>query len=88
MGETRWLLVFYCDNRGSNQEPDFPEYEFWHSNKEKCIAAGQRGLQELAERGDRREWVVCGFPDPVEVGAGRHPRDLCVLSLSDYLPHN
>ncbi len=65
------------------QEADFPKVEFWHEDKEECMAEGRRVLMELLDCGDTRNWVARGHPDPFAVGAGLTRGDQWILSLSD-----
>ena len=81
----RWMLGFYVRRSGRMhlQEPGFPEFEFWHRDRGACESEGRRVLRELRERGDTRDWLAYGHPDPIEVGAGRHPGGQWLQKLSD-----
>ena len=83
----RWMLGFYVKSSGRVRlrELHFPEFEFWHPNRDACEAAGRRVLLELRERGDTRDWLAYGHPDPVEVSEGRHPGGQWLQELS-HLP--
>ena len=75
----RWMVVFFHSKGGWREESDFPRVERWHPNKTASMEAGARVLQELKERGDKRDWIAAGHPDPFEVGAGRHPGGQWIL---------
>ena len=77
------MLTFGHPEGGSHTEPNFPNFEFWHTNKNACISEGERVLKVLALRGDKREWYAAGFPDPFMVGSGRHPADSWFISISN-----
>ncbi len=80
----RWMLSFWHPNGGWKDESDFPKVEFWHPDRRSARQEAARVLTELwEERGDRREWVAAGHPDPFEVGAGRHPGGQWVLRYGD-----
>ena len=85
--KVRWMLGFY--NRETNSrhqfEDGFPEFEFWQEDEESCIREGRRVIIELRERGDTREWIAYGHPDPFEVAAGHHTHGQWILSSSDLL---
>ena len=83
----RWMLSFWHPNGSRNDEPDFPKVEFWHPDRESSRAAAARVLVELREkRGDQREWVAAGHPDPFEVRVGRHTSGQWTLRYDDLLP--
>ena len=69
----RWMVTFFHSGGRSKDEPSFPEVEFWHPNKKASMEAAARVLQELKERGDQRDWIAVGHPDPFKVGNGEHP---------------
>ena len=70
----RWMLGFFTEDDLAvcHDIANFPQYEFWQTDMETCIAEGRRVLTELREHGDVRVWIACGHPDPREVGSGRH----------------
>ena len=67
------MLGFMWSDGGPNCELDFPDFEFWHADRETSKAEGRRVLAKLRSRADERDWIAFGHPDPHEVGAGRHP---------------
>ena len=81
---------------GWKNEADFPKVDFWRPDREPpegnlqretSRAEAARVLIELREvREDQREWVAAGHPDPLAVGAGRHPGGQWVLRYSDLKP--
>ena len=80
----RWMLSFWHPDGDSKSEPDFPKIELWHSDKQTARAEAARVLIELREgRGDVRDWVAAGHPDPLEVGAGRHVGGQWILRYGD-----
>ena len=84
---TRWMLGFYWNDtdgvgHGAVGEPNFPEYAFWHSDREVCQAAGLQVLCQLAQQGDGRDWIAHGHPDPFEVGRGAAQPDQWIRHLS------
>ena len=83
----RWMVSFWHPNGSRNDEPDFPKVDFWHPDRESSRAAAARVLVELREkRGDQREWVAAGHPDPFEVRVGRHTGGQWTLRCGDLLP--
>lgn len=81
--EIRWMVTFGHSQGGSRTEHDFPRCDFWHPCKEASIVEGKRVLNELALRGDKRDWYAAGYPDPFEVGSGKHSGDSWIVSISD-----
>ena len=80
----RWMVSFWHPEGDSRDEPDFPKIEHWHQDKPTARAEAARVLIELREgRGDDRDWVAAGHPDPLEVGAGRHVGGQWILSYED-----
>ena len=78
------MLSFWHPDGDSKSEPDFPKIELWHSDKQTARAEAARVLIELREgRGDVRDWVAAGHPDPLEVGAGRHVGGQWILRYGD-----
>jgi hypothetical protein len=75
----RWMVVFFHSKGRARDETDFPKVDFWHPSKGASMAEGARVLRELKERGDKRDWIAAGHPDPFEVGAGRHPGGQWIL---------
>ena len=64
----RWMVTFWHPDGDRTAEPNFPKVDFWHPNKRTSRMAAARVLLELRERGDTREWVAAGHPDPFAVG--------------------
>lgn len=81
--EVRWILTFGHPRGGSHSEIDFPDFDFWHADKESSMAEGKRVLKELALRDDKRAWYAAGYPDPFLVGSGQHPGDSWFISKSE-----
>ena len=80
----RWMVTFWHRDGGWRDEPDFPQISFWHPNKLESREEAARVLIELREeRGDERDWIAAGHPDPFEVGPGRHPGGQWVLRYED-----
>ena len=80
----RWMVSFWHPDGGWRDESDFPEVAFWHPDRRSARQEAARVLTELwEERGDKREWVAAGHPDPFEVGAGRHPGGQWTLRYRD-----
>ena len=78
------MVSFWHPDGGSANEPDFPEVEFWHPDRQTAKTEAARVLVELRdEKGDDRDWVAAGHPDPREVGAGRHPGGQWILRYQD-----
>ena len=78
------MVSFWHLDGGSRNEPDFPDVEFWHPDRQSARTEAARVLVELREeRGDERDWVAAGHPDPFEVGAGRHPGGQWILRYKD-----
>lgn len=83
----RWMLSFWHPNGGSKDESDFPKVEFWHPDRASAREEATRVLIELREeRHDTRDWIAAGHPDPLEVGAGRHPGGQWILRYQDLKP--
>lgn len=74
------MVCFWHSNGDIRFERNFPMFEFWHANEEASLEEGRRVLGELRSNGDDRDWKAAGFPDPFEVGAGRHPGSSWILS--------
>ena len=80
----RWMVSFWHPEGDSRDEPDFPKVELWHADKRNARVEAARVLIELREsRGDDRDWVAAGHPDPLEVGAGRHTGGQWILRYED-----
>ena len=62
----RWMVTFWHPDGDRTAEPDFPKVDFWHPDKRTSRMAAARVLWELRERGDTRDWVAAGHPDPFE----------------------
>ena len=62
----RWMVTFWHPDGDRTAEPNFPKVDFWHPDKRTSRMAAARVLWELRERGDTREWVAAGHPDPFE----------------------
>lgn len=79
----RWMVTFFHPGGRRQDEPDFPKVDFWYptkkASKKASMEAGERVLKELKDRGDTRDWIAAGHPDPREVGAGRHPGGQWIL---------
>ena len=83
----RWMVTFWHSDGRSEDEAEFPEVDFWHSDKQSARAEAARVLIELVEqRGDKRDWVAAGHPDPFAVGIGRHPGGQWTLRYEDLVP--
>ena len=81
--EIRWMVNFWHSDGDRTTEPDFPEVSFWHPNKRTARMEAARVLAELRERGDARDWVAAGYPDPLAVSVSRHFGGRWILSLAD-----
>ncbi len=80
----RWMVSFWHSDGDQKYEPDFPKVKFWHPDKQSARVEAARVLIELREeRGDERDWVAAGHPDPFEVGVGRHPGGQFILRYGD-----
>ena len=78
------MVSFWHPDGGSAHEPDFPNVDFWHSDRQSARTEAARVLFELREqRGDKRDWVAAGHPDPCEVAAGRHPGGQFIVRYED-----
>ena len=83
----RWMVSFWHSEGGSKNDPDFPQVEFWHPDRETSMAEAARVLIELREaREDERDWVASGHPDPFAVSSGRHPGGQWLLRYGDLKP--
>ena len=83
----RWMVSFWHPEGGRRDEPNFPDVEFWHADRETSMVEAARVLIELREvQEDERDWAAAGHPDPFEVGAGRHPGGQWILRYSDMKP--
>ena len=80
----RWMVSFWHPEGRARDEVDFPKIALWHSDEKTAKAEAVRVLVELVEeRGDNRDWVAAGHPDPLEVGAGRHRGGQFILRYQD-----
>ena len=78
------MVSFWHPDGDSKDEPDFPKVKLWYSDKQTARAEAARVLIELREsRGDVRDWVAAGHPDPLEVRAGRHVGGQWILRYGD-----
>ena len=66
--KVKWMVSFWHPDGDRTAEPDFPKVDFWHPDKRTSRMEAARVLWELRERGDTREWVAVGYPDPFAVG--------------------
>ena len=60
----RWISVFLHSGGSPHTEADFPKFDFGCPDRDSSKAQGERVLRELRERGDGRDWMAAGFPDP------------------------
>ena len=81
--EIRWMVNFWHSDGDRTTEPDFPEAPFWHPNKRTARTAAARVLWELKERGDERDWIASGHPDPVEADVWAYISTAWTLSAQD-----
>ena len=81
--DMRWMVNFWHPDGDRTTEPDFPEIAFWHPSKWKSQMEAARVLWELRERGDARDWVASGHPDPVEFGGWAYISTAWTLEYSD-----
>ena len=80
----RWMVTFWHSNGRARDEHVFPEVDFWHPDRAHAREEAARVLIELREkRNDPRDWIAAGHPDPLEVGAGRHPGGQWILRYQD-----
>ena len=80
----RWMVSFWHLDGDFTTEPNFPKVDFWHPDKQTSRREGARVLWELRERGDTREWVAAGHPDPLRVpGMWYNPGANWTLRSSD-----
>ncbi len=78
------MVSFWHSEGGSKDEVDFPQVDFWHSDRIRAREEAARVLIELREkRNDKRDWIASGHPDPREVGAGHHPGGQWILRYQD-----
>ena len=62
----RWMVSFWHPDGGSKTEPDFPQVDFWHVDRESSMAEAARVLIELREEHeDERDWVAVRSPRSV-----------------------
>lgn len=81
--KVRWMLSFWHSKGDWRGEVDFPDVEFWQPDRKTARAEAARALTELRDRGDMRDWVGAGHPDPREVGAGNHHGGQWILRYDD-----
>lgn len=85
----RWMIAFWHSGGGWRDEPDFPDVEFWQPNKFTSRQEAARVLAELREaRGDERDWVAAGHPDPFAVFRGQHYGGQWILRYDDLVPNS
>ena len=78
------MVSFWHPDGSNRDESGFPSVEFWHPDRKSARKEAARVLIVLREeRGDERDWVAAGHPDPFEVGAGRHPGGQWTLRYRD-----
>ena len=78
------MVNFWHSGGRDKDEADFPRVPFWHPDRARAKEAAARVLIELREvRGDKRDWVASGHPDPLKVGAGLHSGGHWVLQYGD-----
>ena len=78
------MVSFWHPDGSKRDEVGFPSVKFWHPDRESAREEAARVLMVLREeRGDDRDWVAAGHPDPFEVGAGRHPGGQWILRYRD-----
>ena len=80
-GKIRWMVNFWHPDGDRTSETDFPQVDFWHPDKQTSRIEAARVLLELRERGDTREWVAAGYPDPFVVN---RVSDFCPVWLLIY----
>ena len=69
----RWMLGFGHAGGRCQTEVDFPQFDFWHDDPKSAEQEAYRVLGILKdERNDERSWYASMYPDPFEVGSGRH----------------
>ena len=84
--EIRWMVIFWHPDGGGRAEPDFPNVDFWHPDKQASRMAAARVLWGLRESGDTRDWVAAGYPDPFEAGMLGYISSSWTLRYSDLEP--
>lgn len=82
-GKIRWMVSFWHPDGDRTTETDFPQVDFWHPDKRTSRMAAARVLLELRERGDSREWVAAGYPDPFAASRLSHYSPVWLLTHSD-----
>ena len=69
-----WFLTPYCsgkDGKNAYHQEDLPSSESQYFDEETAEAAALCWLRERKNMGDTRDWEVCLYPDPYEVGERR-----------------
>ena len=57
----RWMVSFWHPEGGRRDEPNFPDVEFWHADRETSMVEAARVLIELREvQEDERDWAAAG----------------------------
>ena len=78
-----WMLSFWHSKGDWRGEVDFPDVEFWQPDRKTARVEAASALTELRARGDMRDWVAAGHPDPREVAVGNHHGGQWVLRYAD-----
>lgn len=87
--KVRWMISFYHSEGGWRDAPNFPRAEFWQPNKITSLHEAARVLAELREeRGDERDWIAAGHPDPSAVAKGWHSFGQWILRYGDLVPNS
>lgn len=81
--ELRWALFFAHPSGRNKTEPDFPDYEYWHPNKQSAIVEGKRVLKELRSQGDKRDWYAGVHFDPFKINEVREPNAVTRIPIHD-----
>lgn len=81
--DVRWMVVFLPPDGRRVTDPDFPQVDFWHPDKRTSRIEAARVLWELRERGDTRDWIAAGYPDPLAVGQWGYISTHWTLRYSD-----
>lgn len=79
----RWMVSFWHPDGDRTTEPNFPKVDFWHPDKPTSRMAAARVLLELRARGDAREWVAAGYPDPFAASRLSNSSPVWLLTYAD-----
>ena len=80
----RWMVTFWHSEGNWRDEPDFPQISFWHPSKYASRTEAARVLIELREeRGDERDWIAAGYPDPYQIDPVALPGQRWALRYED-----